>query len=191
MPVPAAIAPERRVEILRALTADDLPAVRAGARGVVKARPLAKLSHVHHVVAQMLAKGDKDIHEVAASVGLGVDRIRALKAQPIFKEALEGYKAKRLELFGDVLELQRQIEMRVLEEIQQRLDEKPEDWRRGELIALAEQLARARGAGNDVRGVGGGSVNVSVKFVQAAAPVVDGNAAAVAEAVDVKFEDVA
>lgn len=148
---------------VRGLVPADLDAIATPTP--TTAPSLAKLRHVHHRVAQLLATGEKHV-DVAVLTGYTPEYIHGLTKDPAFKELLAHYEADRELKFVDTLERMRALGLTALDEIQARLAEGPDEWSRRELMELAELLLikpqQAKGAA-----AGAPSVAVSVKFVSA------------------------
>lgn len=98
---------------------------------------LLKLRSRHHMVAQLLAMGQRP-KDVAFKTGYSQSRISILQADPAFKELLSSYEAEQINLSYDVKERLRTLSMESIDLIQIRLDEDPEQFTNKELMTLAE-----------------------------------------------------
>lgn len=172
------------VQIIRALTADDLPALTEPSQLPV---PLdggiaLTLRATHHALARCLAEGHP-AERASLITGYSPGYIRQLQAVPAFAELLVHYQATKEAEFVDVAKRMRDLGLSSLDELQRRLDAAPDEWARGELMALAELLlvkgrAPATGAGGFAApGASGPAVNINVKFVSPARAQPEGLAA--------------
>lgn len=107
---------------------------------------VSQLRTRHHKLAQLLASGMPE-GEAAIQTGYSGSRISILKADPAFKELLSYYANNASALALEVQERMRLIATETLEELQQRLDEKPEEFTNPELIRLAEGMLDRTGHG--------------------------------------------
>jgi hypothetical protein len=168
-------------EIARTLTPADLPMLVAPPPVGATPPTLVALRHTHHLLAQLLAKGHSQT-EAAAISGYSVSRVSILCADPTFRELLEHYRAQREIAFVDVMERMAALGLHSLEELQARIDEKPEEFTARELIELAELMlvkgrAQAGGAPAAAAPLG---VQVNVQFVSAK-PQIEGEPGMVIE----------
>lgn len=166
-------------EIVRELTEGDLEALRAQPLGS-KPPLLQQLRSSHHQLARLIAQGLPG-PEIQLITGYSSSRISILRADPSFAELISHYEGDRELAFIDVLERMKHLGLSTLEEIQQRLEERPEQFSQRELLEVAElMLVKGRAApGSRVPGDGGrgasGGVSVNVQFIQApSGPVVQG-----------------
>lgn len=120
----------------RDLTMDDLAGLQSGAL-VSTTPPIAKLKSAHHNMARLLADGRKAV-EVSAITGYSQSRISLLQKDPAFAELVQYYKAQAAEVYLDVHSRLAQVGMGALDELQDRLDEKPETFTNKELQSLVE-----------------------------------------------------
>jgi len=100
-------------------------------------RPLLRIRNAHHSMARLIAEGRKDV-EIAAITGYSPSRISVLKGDPAFKELVAYYKGQVAEVFLNVHERLASVSMGAVEELQERLEEKPEGFANRELMELAE-----------------------------------------------------
>ena len=156
------------VEVVRGLTADDLPrllsppTLPAKSGGTVR-----EMRTAHHQLAQALASG-KDQNEVALITGYSPAWISNLKSDPAFAELLEYYKATRELVFIDVIARMRALGITALDELQARLANESDKWSKREVMELAElMLIKGREIGSTgAGGAGGPGVTVNVSFVK-------------------------
>lgn len=175
------------LEVVRELTAEDLPKLESSEGFGLSAPPLTKLRHSHHQLAQLLARGVENA-EAALITGYGVSYISILKKDASFRELVTFYTSERDAIFVETLERMRSLGLSTLDELQARLEEDAKSWTKRELMELAE-LCLVKPQATRQQGASGGAVavNVEIKFVeppQAAAPDVE------VDVVDLEFEDV-
>jgi hypothetical protein len=93
----------------------------------VKPVDLKAIRNTHHRLAQMLAVGVDET--VAAKLcNYGVARVSILKSDPAFAELLAHYAADVREEWADFVSTAANLSMDVMQEIQKRLDETPEQF---------------------------------------------------------------
>lgn len=102
-----------------------------------KTPAIIKLKQSHHKLAQLLAEGVPDV-EVALITGYAQSRISILKTDPAFKELLAHYKGVQKEIFINVHERLSSLSLDALEELQGRLEEKPEAFSVKQLQEIIE-----------------------------------------------------
>ena len=161
------------VEIVRSLVEADLPLLAAPPPVGSVPPTLVALRHTHHLLAQLLAKGHSQT-EAAAISGYSISRVSILCSDPTFRELLEHYRSQKEMVFVDVMERMAALGLHSLEELQARIDEKPEEFTARELMELAElMLVKGRAqAGGQAASAAPAGVQISVQFV-AASPLVD------------------
>lgn len=129
-----------RWEVVRSLRVpDDLPLLleRTPVPGGVPV--LKQIRHSHHQLARLLATGT-DIAEAALITGYNPSYISKIKTDPSFCSLLEYYHEQREQLFVDVVERMRTLGLSTLDELQNRLEEEPDEWSRRELMEMAELM---------------------------------------------------
>lgn len=107
---------------------------------------ILRLRSRHHLIAQMLAAGVKPT-VVAFKTGYSISRISILQADPMFKELLANYQGLQENINFDVKERLRLLSIDAIDALQQRLDEKPDDFESEELRKLAEMTLDRTGHG--------------------------------------------
>lgn len=160
---------ELRLELVRALGAEDLPALVAPPAHGMTASPLQSLRHSHHQAAQLIAKGT-EVGEVALLTGYSPSTLYRLKGDPAFAELIEHYASERQRVLVDVLERMKALGLSTLDELQERLESDPAGWTKGELMQLTELLLVKGGRGVGAATYGGGAgapTAISINFVQA------------------------
>jgi hypothetical protein len=170
------------IEFVRVLTPGDLEMLRNPPRGEGGEAPrVATLRHTHHRLAQLLAQGH-DHATVALITGYSQGRISQLCKDPSFAELLTHYASISEAKFIDVLERMKALGLDTLEELQERLDQRPEAFANRELMELAELLIhKPMSVAAGARGTGPAQppVTLNVKFVAAEGQglTIDGEAA--------------
>lgn len=159
----------RRVkwEVVRRLRVpDDLPLLLE--RTPRQKQTLKTIRHTHHQLARLVATGVPD-SEASLITGYSPSYISMVKKDPSFAGLLDYYHEQREQIFIDVVERMRGLGLSTLDEIQNRLEEEPEEWSRRELMELAElMLVKPAAARTPLQTtVGVAPVSVNVKFVTA------------------------
>ena len=169
------------LEIIRGLTAEDLPLLAAPPAMGTTAPTVQALRASHHQLAQLLARG-LPAAEASLITGYSLSRISILRGDPTFAELLASYQTNRELVFADTLERMRVLGLSTLDELQDRLEAAPERWTNRELMEMADlmlvkpriatTMGQASALGGGVPGQAGGSggVTVNVKFISAETP---------------------
>lgn len=177
------------VQVVGGLGQDDLEELANPGPVASPGQAIAKISHSHHQLAQLLAKGVVQ-EEASLITGYSPAYISRLKNEdPAFQNLMAHYGQEREAVFVDVLERMKSIGLSSLDELQARLADDPAGWSRRELMELAELLLIKPGQGRGQfasGGSGGPAVSVNVKFVTAQVPERHDRTAG---SVDVQFED--
>lgn len=128
-------------EIVRELTPADLaiPATVTQTPPAIK-----KIRDSHHGVARLLALGHKEA-QISAITGYSLSRISILKADPQFKELVDFYRSQETEITRDFKLRMESLGMDALEELRERLEEKPEDISPGLLKDIIRDMADRTG----------------------------------------------
>lgn len=127
---------------VRDLTEADLPdlLLPQGNQGNIYGKTgLQKLRHTHHYTAILLAQGAPRA-QVAALTGYSPGTITSLQADPMFQELVEHYRSQTAEEMADFSRRAAALGLSFLDELQQRLEDKPEEFKTKELISGAEML---------------------------------------------------
>lgn len=133
---------------MRDLTEADVKALWDLPEGGLESTTPA-LQHIkssHHMLARVLADG-KSQEEASIITGYSISRISLLKKDPAFHQLLEYYKGQVERCFVNVYERLASLGIDSLEELQRRLDEKPDDFTLNQLMELAELTLDRSGAG--------------------------------------------
>lgn len=111
--------------------------------GVVPQR-LTAIRNTHHRLAQFLAGG---MDEVRAAVlcNYSTSRVSILKNDPAFKELLAYYANRVEEEFGDFVSAAAGLGLDALQELQERLSDKPETFTNQALLELVKTTADRSG----------------------------------------------
>lgn len=165
--------------VVRHLGLEDLDALIAGEapKAPQPGNRLLSIRHAHHQIARLLTSGSKQA-EVSLLTGYSPAYISILQKDPAFRELLAYYTAQEEAKHVDVMERMRSLGLSTLDELQRRLEEEPDDWKKGELMNLAElMLVKPHAAGRSASSGGGSAtgnsgVAISVSFVTAT-PVPD------------------
>ena len=179
------------VSVVRELTEADLPAITNPPVIARKTKPLIKLRHTHHRVAELLAQGTAPL-EISRITGYTVVTISNLRNHdPGFMELVAHYEGKKHQVFIDALERLRAVGIDATEKLREmlhdpkkfkRLARKDLEWSLREVMELVELavvkpataksglVAPAAGQGNAA------NLSLEVRFVgtrPADGPVVD------------------
>jgi hypothetical protein len=184
------------VEIVRPLTLDDLPLLLVPPPMLVPAKTISEISYSHHQLAQLVTQGMTDVQASAIS-GYSPGWISRLRtSDPGFGELLAYYGKQREQIFVDVSERARVLGINVLEVIQQRLAEKPDNFTIQELRSLYDTLVNkpAGAVASRNHGQQAAGVNLNIKFVSSAGAAgsvdIDNETVDNEPAIDVESSDV-
>ena len=134
------------VERRRDLVESDILAL-ADAAPLEQVTPVQQLRHQHHLLARLLAEG-KQVTEAAEITGYSVTYISRLKTQDrAFRALIEYYKEQVAEVFVNVHERLAGLGLNTIEELQERLAERPDGFSHRELMELAELCLDRSGHG--------------------------------------------
>lgn len=160
------------IELVRSLTVEDVPLLENPPPVGSESRAIAELRSTHHSLAQVLAKGHTN-EEAALITGYSPSRISILRSDPAFAELLSHYQVMREQVFVDVLDRMKVLGLSTLEELQSRLEQRPEGFTARELMEMTELLlikgrTGVAGAAGGERGPQGGNLPIiNVSFVSA------------------------
>jgi hypothetical protein len=130
----------------------------------VETNVVKKMRNTHHMLARLLAEG-RAPGECALVTGYSPSRISILQHDPAFQELLGYYKSQAEAKYLDVHERLATLGMAALDELQERLEEKPEDFSNGALLKLAtDMMDRSVTKPNAAPPTSG--VSLSVTFVE-------------------------
>lgn len=132
--------------------------------------PIKQLRATHHMAARLLAEGKRS-GDVSLITGYSLTRLSILKQDPAFKELTAYYASNVNAQYASVHERLATLGTAMLDELQERLDEKPEDFTNREVMDAAEMLLDRSGQVSST-GPGAGplgrGINISVNFVPSA-----------------------
>lgn len=125
--------------VTRELTAEDIARLHLLPEGSLgmSARPLQRLRHSHHMLAQLLASGEKQ--EVCAlATGYDPAYISNVQKDPTFKELVAHYSSQVHEVTIEVATRLRALGLDSIDELQSRIASSPDSLSNRELMDLAE-----------------------------------------------------
>lgn len=147
-------APAEVVEVVGEITQADL--VVANGPRLAQTSTLKRISDRHHALARAVASGMQDV-QLATMFGYDPARISMLKADPTFAELVRGYAAGEIAEMRGIHERLVGISKLALDELETRLEDKPEDLSVGQLLEVGK-------FGADRIGFGPQATNVSVNI---------------------------
>lgn len=118
------------------LTEEELESLNTK-RGV-GVQSLKNIRETHRLLARLLAIGTTE-KEASVIVGISPSRISILKNDPAFQGLMEVYKAKQDILTQDIMQRFAELGMNAVEELRDRLLEKPEEFAAGQLLEIATE----------------------------------------------------
>lgn len=121
----------------RDLGESDLDCILNPAQGASSTPAVKRLRASHHALARMLAEGHKP-QMCAAVTGYSPSRISILQNDPAFAELIVYYSGQVAETFIDAQKRLAELGIDAIEELQERLDETPEEFSKKDLMALVE-----------------------------------------------------
>lgn len=133
------------VTVKRPLVPEDLEYLNTRERGST-APPIKKLRDRHHALAKCLAQGMED-GDAAILCNYDPSRVSILKSDPAFKELVAFYRKAVQEEYRGIHEKLAGVANDALDEITDRLEEKPEDFSVGQLMELSKMGADRTGHG--------------------------------------------
>lgn len=167
-------AQEVAVRYVRDLGEEDLKDLQTPAPLGTQPTPIKALRAPHHKIAQLLASGTRAV-EISRITGYSQSRISILQEDPTFGELVEHYKAQVAEAFTDYQERLAAVGTTALEILQERLDERPDDFAEGMLLKIVESTydRSVAPAKSGPKALGGGAaaaggVQVSINFIPGA-----------------------
>lgn len=117
---------------------------------------IKKLRASHHAAARFFSLGMKN-NEVAQITGYTEARLSVLKSDPTFQELIAFYQAHGTEQVANLRDRMLTVGLDALSVLQERLDEKPDDFKNAELTDVVRTMADRTG-----NGPSSSSVNVNV-----------------------------
>lgn len=130
-------AEDLQITVVRALTAEDLPAIQAppvqgGPLQVVK-----NLRYSHHRLAELVAKG-MDGGEISLATGYSPAYISNIQRDPAFAELVVYYAQQTKVAFADSLQRLKALGLDATEKLQDKLNDESVEWTKRELMELVE-----------------------------------------------------
>lgn len=133
------------------LTAEEIVALNAEENDTPMKTPmLQKLRGTHHKLAQMLAKGMRNI-DAALFLGFSESRISILKNDPAFKALIEHYQEVENAAFRDFAEKMGDVGADALEIVHERMLENPDKIDTNTLLEIVKTTADRTGYGKQVK----------------------------------------
>ena len=167
--------PAEPCEIIREITAADLPLLAQELRehnwaAASPERALSTLRTGHQQLAQLLASGVNDL-DASMITGRTVSSIRTLRVDPAFKELLAYYADQQEQHHFDAYNRLVTLGGTAMDVLQERLEEKPDNFTNNELRQIVESTmdrsaAPAKGDPRQGQGQQAG-LNVHINFVPA------------------------
>lgn len=130
------------VVYVRDLAPPDL-ALLASERGT-KAPQVQRLRDRHHSLARCLAQGMSN-NEASAVTGYDPSRISILLSSPDFKDLVAHYRKVEDSLLGEFVDRATTLTLTAMNELQERLEDKPESLGEGMLLEVAKSFADRTG----------------------------------------------
>lgn len=118
------------------LLASGVNLVEAGA----KARPTERIRDRHHAVARLIAQGLKFV-EVSAITGMSAGHIGILARDPAFKALIHDYSKIENGLLADFTERATILSLTAMNELQERLETRPEEVSESMLLEVVKTTA--------------------------------------------------
>lgn len=145
---------------IRDLTKEDLE--RAKTLPSQSTHTVQTLRHRHHMLAQLLASGQSQ-EDVSRITGYGPSYISRLAHEdPAFMELVSYYQRQKQEIYLDVHSRLAALGIATIEELQERINEKPKDFTNNELVGLMKEVLSAK---NTPQATAQAAVAVNVTFV--------------------------
>jgi hypothetical protein len=128
-------------EFVREIEVADL---QMPATKIQTAPPIKKIRDSHHALARVLVTAGSEA-EASAITGYSPSRISILKADPQFKELLEFYRQEGATAVADLRNRMAGMALDALQELQERLEEKPDDFGNVLLKDIVKEMADRTG----------------------------------------------
>lgn len=154
------------LEVVRELAQEDIDMLQQPA-----ALPQSSLEHIraiHHVQARLVAEG-KSPSVVAAIVGSSVNRVKAMLQDPAFQELVAYYTDQKDVLWLETQQMLSLLGRSAAQELQRRLDEKPEGFSNNELRNVMESALDRSDAPDKSKD----APSITVSFVKPQGPIID------------------
>ena len=150
------------------LTEADMVALQNPIKGLTTSPTLVKIRASHHRIAQLIAEGRRHT-EIALICGISPQRISQLTADPAFQELMAFYVSEQQKVFVDHQQRLADLGTTALEELRDRLETSPEQFKTRELLDIVgntydRSVAPSKGAGKFGSGNGQGSPGLKVNI---------------------------
>lgn len=122
-------------DITRELTKEDIEASDKAAVGVSTVPAIKSIRETHHVIAQLIARGHKDI-DVSRATGYSPSRISVLKRDPAMAELIQFYVGQVQDAFKDTVGKMKLITDDALDILGERLDADPDAFTNNTLLEI-------------------------------------------------------
>lgn len=133
------------VELGRELNEADLALLMTATRGV-SAPAIKQIRDSHHALARCMAMGMTGA-DLSNATGYSPSRISILKDDPAFQELLAGYRNLADDSFQTFYDRLVTLGTGALSELQQRLEDNPDDFSKSDLMQLGFETADRTGHG--------------------------------------------
>lgn len=157
-------------EIIRPLTASDLPSIQSPPEGGALVPMVKQLRSSHHRLAELIAAG-RPPAEIAIITGYSPSYISGLKGDPAFNELVAYYELQKQSIFADSMERLKLLGLDAIEKLHERVNDPEKTWSNKELMELVNMSLVAPIQSKPVLGQGGAvigaSLSLEVKFVGA------------------------
>lgn len=130
------------VEVVRDITPADLALLST--ERAVKPPAIQKLRDRHHALARYIALGRSNA-EMSLLTGYDPSRISILRNDPTFQELVKQYQSIEEDLVADFVDRATTLSISAVNEIQDRLEESPEDFSIPTLLEVAKFAADRTG----------------------------------------------
>lgn len=143
------IGPGRKAKPVAAVTVRELePKDLATLSEERELKPTAikRLGDRHHSLARLLA-GGTTMMAAAAITGYNISRISILKGDPTFQELVEFYRGQQDEIYFDMHQQLAGLSADALQELRDRLEDKPEEFSSSMLLEIMTKTADRSGHG--------------------------------------------
>lgn len=125
------------MDFVREIGEPDIEALQNPGQAVTPGTKLASIRHSHHQAARLLAGGTPAV-EVGLITGYSQSRLSILQRDPAFRELMEYYGSQVDAKYLDVHERLASLGLSTLDEIQERLEAKPDSISTPQLLQIAE-----------------------------------------------------
>lgn len=165
----ARVREEPQIEVVRALTPDDLPAIQAGAPVGGPLQVVKSLRYSHHRLAELVSKGMAG-PEISLCTGYSLTYISSIQRDPAFNELVNYYSEQTRVVFADSLDRLKALGLDATEKLQEALGDPTVKWSPRELMELTELCLLGpitAAAGAKTPPGASANLNLEVRFVGA------------------------